>query len=166
MLCLGPQHTHRTLGGVLCRSTFEPRLGNQPVPRLDLRIPETQLCLAWCLDDEAATAAPAAAAGGDALLPPVRRPEQQSVYAFLPLRSYGLRFVLQVRLIPSFAGPTSSGVECLARDGTHAAVCVALWVRLAHPQADWVVPSSREAVDSDNAWNQALRLHIPGAFVQ
>eukprot|EP00798_Chlamydomonas_sp_ICE-L_P022831 gene22833-30005_t len=47
------------------------------------------------------------------------------VFAFLPLRSYGLRFVVQ---------------------------------------ADFVVPSSREAVDSDSAWNQMLRDQLPGLF--
>jgi hypothetical protein len=33
-------------------------------------------------------------------------------------------------------------------------------------QADWVVPSSREAVDGDSPWNQALRAHIPTAFLR
>jgi hypothetical protein len=51
-----------------------------------------------------------------------KQPCQQPVYAFLPMRSYGLRFVLQ---------------------------------------ADWQMPSSREAVDADSAWNQALRDHVP-----
>lgn len=51
-----------------------------------------------------------------------KQPCQQPVYAFLPMRSYGLRFVLQ---------------------------------------ADWQMPSSREAVDADSAWNQALRDQVP-----
>jgi hypothetical protein len=44
----------------------------------------------------------------------------------LPLRSYGLRFVLQ---------------------------------------ADWQVPSSRESVDADSCWNQALRDEVPGMLL-
>lgn len=48
------------------------------------------------------------------------------MYAFLPLRSYGLRFILQ---------------------------------------ADWQVPSSREAVDADSPWNQALRDEVPALLM-
>lgn len=48
------------------------------------------------------------------------------VFAFLPLRSYGLKFVVQ---------------------------------------ADFVVPSSREALDSDSRWNQMLRAQVPRLFV-
>jgi hypothetical protein len=55
-----------------------------------------------------------------------KHPQQQQVYAYLPLRSYGLRFVLQ---------------------------------------ADWLVPSSRESVDADSCWNQALRDEIPGMLL-
>jgi hypothetical protein len=55
-----------------------------------------------------------------------QHPQQQQVYAYLPLRSYGLRFVLQ---------------------------------------ADWLVPSSRESVDADSCWNQALRDEIPGMLL-
>lgn len=32
-------------------------------------------------------------------------------------------------------------------------------------QADFTVPSSREAVDADNAWNQMLRARIPDLFL-
>jgi hypothetical protein len=55
-----------------------------------------------------------------------QHPQQQQVYAYLPLRSYGLRFVLQ---------------------------------------ADWLVPSSRESVDADSCWNQALRDEVPGMLL-
>ena len=30
--------------------------------------------------------------------------------------------------------------------------------------ADWVVPSNREAVDADSAWNQRLREEVPALF--
>jgi len=50
----------------------------------------------------------------------------QEVFAFLPLRSYGFRFVLQ---------------------------------------GDWVVPSSREAVDQGSPWNQWLREEVPALFI-
>lgn len=53
--------------------------------------------------------------------------EQQQVFAFLPLRSYGLRFIVQ---------------------------------------CDFLLPSSREEVDSDSAWNQWLRSEIPEVFVK
>lgn len=52
---------------------------------------------------------------------------QQPVFAFLPLRSYGFRFIIQ---------------------------------------ADFDVPSSREDVDKDSAWNQWLRQEIGSLFVQ
>lgn len=55
-----------------------------------------------------------------------KQPQQQAVYAFLPLRSYGLKFILQ---------------------------------------ADWQVPSSREAVDGDSPWNQALRDEVPSLLL-
>lgn len=56
---------------------------------------------------------------------PDGRPPPQDVFAFLPLRSYGLRFILQ---------------------------------------GDFVVPSSREAVDADSPWNQLLRESVRDAF--
>ncbi|PIA29997.1 hypothetical protein AQUCO_05800225v1 [Aquilegia coerulea] len=52
--------------------------------------------------------------------------EQQPVFAFLPLRTYGLKFILQ---------------------------------------GDFVLPSSREEVDADSAWNQWLLSEYPGLFV-
>ncbi|KAL5702978.1 hypothetical protein ACHQM5_028128 [Ranunculus cassubicifolius] len=52
--------------------------------------------------------------------------EQQPVFAFLPLRTYGLKFILQ---------------------------------------GDFVLPSSREEVDADNAWNQWLLGEFPSLFV-
>lgn len=33
-------------------------------------------------------------------------------------------------------------------------------------QGDWVLPSSREALDCDSAWNQLLRQALPGLFAQ
>jgi hypothetical protein len=51
--------------------------------------------------------------------------EQQEVFSYLPVRSYGFRFVVQ---------------------------------------ADFILPSSREAVDRDSPWNQRLRAEIPAAF--
>lgn len=32
-------------------------------------------------------------------------------------------------------------------------------------QADFIVPSSREAVDCDSAWNELLREHVPNLFL-
>ncbi|KAK9138344.1 hypothetical protein Sjap_008938 [Stephania japonica] len=52
--------------------------------------------------------------------------DQQPVFAFLPLRMYGLKFILQ---------------------------------------GDFVLPSSREEVDGDSAWNQWLLSEFPGLFV-
>lgn len=51
---------------------------------------------------------------------------QQPVFAFLPLRTYGLKFILQ---------------------------------------GDFDLPSSREEVDGDSAWNQWLLSEFPGLFV-
>lgn len=51
---------------------------------------------------------------------------QQPVFAFLPLRNYGLKFILQ---------------------------------------GDFVLPSSREEVDADSAWNQWLLSEFPSLFV-
>ncbi|KAK3280654.1 hypothetical protein CYMTET_11525 [Cymbomonas tetramitiformis] len=53
--------------------------------------------------------------------------EQQAVFAYLPLRSYGLRFIVQ---------------------------------------ADFVLPSSREEIDQDSAWNQWLLGRLPALFVE
>ncbi|KAK1285568.1 hypothetical protein QJS10_CPB20g01144 [Acorus calamus] len=52
--------------------------------------------------------------------------DQQPVFAFLPLRTYGLKFILQ---------------------------------------GDFVLPSSREEVDGDSAWNQWLLSKFPTLFV-
>ncbi|KAF8778986.1 hypothetical protein HU200_003091 [Digitaria exilis] len=52
--------------------------------------------------------------------------QQQPVFAFLPLRNYGLKFILQ---------------------------------------GDFVLPSSREEVDADSAWNQWLLSEFPSLFV-
>ncbi|XP_077234844.1 histidine kinase-, DNA gyrase B-, and HSP90-like ATPase family protein [Tasmannia lanceolata] len=52
--------------------------------------------------------------------------QQQPVFAFLPLRTYGLKFILQ---------------------------------------GDFVLPSSREEVDGDSAWNQWLLSEFPALFV-
>ena len=52
--------------------------------------------------------------------------QQQQVFAYLPLRSYGFRFIVQ---------------------------------------GDFDLPSSREDVNSDSAWNQWLRSEIPQLFL-
>ncbi|RWR75853.1 DUF3883 domain-containing protein [Cinnamomum micranthum f. kanehirae] len=52
--------------------------------------------------------------------------EQQPVFSFLPLRTYGLKFILQ---------------------------------------GDFILPSSREEVDGDSAWNQWLLSEFPALFV-
>lgn len=52
--------------------------------------------------------------------------KQQPVFAFLPLRNYGLKFILQ---------------------------------------GDFILPSSREEVDADSAWNQWLLSEFPSLFV-
>ncbi|XP_057847024.2 protein NO VEIN isoform X2 [Cryptomeria japonica] len=52
--------------------------------------------------------------------------ENQPVFAFLPLRAYGLKFILQ---------------------------------------GDFILPSSREEVDGDSAWNQWLLSEFPDLFV-
>ena len=49
------------------------------------------------------------------------------MFAFLPLRSYGFRFIVQ---------------------------------------ADFDLPSSREDVNTDSAWNQWLREEIPSLFLE
>lgn len=53
--------------------------------------------------------------------------EHQEVFSFLPLRSYGLRFIVQ---------------------------------------GDFVLPSSREDLDTDNAWNQWLLSEIPNVCLK
>ena len=53
--------------------------------------------------------------------------QPQQVFAFLPLRSYGFRFIVQ---------------------------------------GDFDLPSSREDVNADSAWNQWLREKIPSLFVE
>ena len=57
----------------------------------------------------------------------VAPPPALDVFAYLPLRSYGLRFLLQ---------------------------------------ADWMVPSSREAVDASSPWNQFIRDRVPALLRQ
>ena len=83
------------------------------VLRLDATVSETEVCLAFKLDvgdggrniGGGANADPAAAggAGGAGAAGAVTHqvPQQQQVFAFLPLRSYGLRFVVQVRSVRS-----------------------------------------------------------------
>ncbi|XP_078467254.1 LOW QUALITY PROTEIN: uncharacterized protein LOC144730360 [Lampetra planeri] len=78
----------------------------------------TELALAFPLEQ----AEPGERSGG---LPSLL--DKQPVFAFLPLRSYGFRFIIQ---------------------------------------GDFEVPSSREDVDRDSAWNQWLRSEIPGLFLQ
>jgi hypothetical protein len=81
------------------------------VPRLDVVVESTDVVVAISLPSPG----PAGHAG----------PCPQEVFAFLPVRSYGFRFVLQ---------------------------------------ADFVLPSSRENIDRDSAWNQRLRAEIPAAL--
>jgi hypothetical protein len=81
------------------------------VPRLDVVVESTDVVVAISLPSPG----PAGPAG----------PCPQEVFAFLPVRSYGFRFVLQ---------------------------------------ADFVLPSSRESIDRDSAWNQRLRAEVPAAF--
>lgn len=69
--------------------TFQPS-----VPRLDVQLDQTTVSLAFNLEGEA--------------------PTQQQVYAFLPLRSYGLCFIIQVRAsLRAFAG----AIVCLEESG-------------------------------------------------
>ena len=62
-----------------------------------------------------------------ALQPGAQPPPLRDVFAFLPLRSYGFRWVLQ---------------------------------------GDFVLPSSREAVDASHPWNQMLLAVVPDLFVE
>lgn len=98
--------------------TFQPS-----VPRLEVQLEQTTVSLAFSLEGEA--------------------PTQQQVYAFLPLRSYGLSFIVQVSLPmlhpvlillsfehfsgpsfrPSRFGTTSSSCVCIAAS-MQAIVCV------------------------------------------
>ena len=78
-------------------------------------ISQTEIVLAFPLRDDLGAEAERAT------------PPALDVFAFLPLRSYGLRFLLQ---------------------------------------ADWMVPSSREAVDASSPWNQYIRDHVPALLRQ
>ncbi|XP_071961958.1 uncharacterized protein [Antedon mediterranea] len=53
--------------------------------------------------------------------------KDQYVFAYLPLRSYGFKFIIQ---------------------------------------GDFDIPSSREDVDSDSAWNQWIKQHLPALFIK
>ncbi|CAE7237248.1 NOV, partial [Symbiodinium sp. CCMP2592] len=79
---------------------------------------QTELKLAFRLDDLGTGPGPLAEKSG-------RRPELQQAFAWLPLRSYGFRFIIH---------------------------------------ADWVVPSSREAIVENDPFNQTIRDELPGAF--
>lgn len=68
----GPQAEH-VARYLQVSHTFQPS-----VPRLDVQLDQTTVSLAFNLE-------------GDV-------PTQQQVYAFLPLRSYGLSFIVQVSL--------------------------------------------------------------------
>jgi hypothetical protein len=80
---------------LVVKRTLEPR-----VDRLGVQIPLTEICAALELSSWEE-----------------RGPSSCNVFAFLPLRSYGFRFILQ---------------------------------------ADFVVPSSRESIDRNSAWNQRV----------
>lgn len=41
-----------------------------------------------------------------------------------------------------------------------------MWLYVLQVNADWIVPSNRESVDSSSAWNQMLRAAIPELFVR
>jgi hypothetical protein len=62
------------------------------LPRLDVSVDTTDVCLAFKLRTDLLQAPEQQATGSL----PHQRPAQQPVFAFLPLRSYGLRFVVQV----------------------------------------------------------------------
>ncbi|XP_033101248.1 protein NO VEIN-like [Anneissia japonica] len=53
--------------------------------------------------------------------------KDQNIFAYLPLRSYGFKFIIQ---------------------------------------GDFDIPSSREDVDSDSAWNQWIKQHLPAVFIK
>ncbi|XP_033112404.1 uncharacterized protein LOC117113227 [Anneissia japonica] len=53
--------------------------------------------------------------------------KDQYIFAYLPLRSYGFKFIIQ---------------------------------------GDFDIPSSREDVDSDSAWNQWIKQHLPSLFIK
>ncbi|KAF5840300.1 hypothetical protein DUNSADRAFT_17269, partial [Dunaliella salina] len=83
------------------------------LPRLNVVVPETEICLAFLLEDSARERGPGTKQGQLKGSPAqgadkhtvqsgwledgaqMMRPRPQPVFAFLPLRSYGLRFVLQ-----------------------------------------------------------------------
>ena len=105
------------------RSEVHPKL-----PRIDVQVSATQVCIALPLDHRhVPPAVRDGVSGTSASAAPAPRPPQQQVFAFLPLRSYGLRMVVQ---------------------------------------GDFVVPSSREALDCDSPWNQELRAEIPSLMTR
>eukprot|EP01083_Nonionella_stella_P211429 764498_1 len=91
---------------MVIKKTFEPKVLREGVAA-------SEISLAFPMHDE-----------GDDLSEPL---PLQKMFAFLPLRSYGFRFVIN---------------------------------------ADWIVPSSREAVDSSNLWNEWLRSELAGLFIE
>ncbi|GAX75620.1 hypothetical protein CEUSTIGMA_g3064.t1 [Chlamydomonas eustigma] len=118
---------------LVVRHEFQPC-----VLRGDVPVAKTQVCIALPLDYAAKSGAyPTAGTEHSSRKSSSSRPSeavvqrsalpQQQVYAFLPLRSYGLKLIVQ---------------------------------------GDFVVPSSREAVDSDSPWNQALRAELPTVFIK
>ena len=55
--------------------------------------------------------------------------------------------------------------DCLPARGNHMPqICQLLMYCML--QADFIVPSSREAVDCDSAWNELLREQVPNLFLQ
>ena len=56
------------------------------------------------------------------------------------------------------AGHWVSCIEATAKHGAFPTCCML--------QADFIVPSSREAVDCDSAWNELLREQVPNLFLQ
>lgn len=166
----GARHVTRWLK---VSSDFEPAL-----QRLDVKVDKTAVAVAFPLDGQ--------------------QPSPQPVYAFLPLREFGLRCGIRWRragcmpvlfsycmaLYRTLWQPTSlaschdsvivstTAVECLllllppcVRWQLNASCCCCRSARRFMVQADFIVPASRETVQRDCAWNEALRDKVPELVV-
>ena len=91
----GPRAEHCTTW-LRVSGSFQPT-----VKRLGAALEQTTVSLAFSLDGQA--------------------PTQQQVFAFLPLRSYGLKFIVQVSPAP---GPGGCTVHCALQ--VHS-ICMPLW---------------------------------------
>ncbi|PSC67387.1 hypothetical protein C2E20_8948 isoform B [Micractinium conductrix] len=124
------------------------QLAGITVPRKEDRVESTVVALGFCLEGQV--------------------PGQQQVFAFLPLCSYGLRFIVQADFIlPSSreagervqrrAGAGGRSIRCSsARTATHTRDVEALPV----PRPPSPSP------DSDSPWNELLRSEVPALFLQ